>query len=107
MCDLGSIPWIFQDAKFAHLNSEHFATQYYFHDLSYWAAQIMVRKTGTDRWSVMDLERREADVLLYQMLSCKCPKRGLQATRAEAQAIYRAVRVGAAQAWAWHRKRGA
>lgn len=105
VCDLGSIPWVFHNAKFAHLHPSDFTTQYFFHDVAYWTAQIMVRKTGSDKWSVMDLDRRAADVLLYQMLSCPCPKSGLQANRAESQAIYRSVRLAAAGPWKRHRER--
>ena len=99
--DLGSIPWFVQGIKQLRLKPDAFPRSYLFHDAIYSKSSMRVRDPAKDApWIVMPSKRSDADVLLHVGLSCE------GATRAEAAAIYRAVRAGAGFAWNNYRKRG-
>lgn len=97
--DLGSIPWFVQGIKQLRLKPDAFPRSYLLHDAIYSKSSMRVRDPAKDApWIVMPSKRSDADVLLHVGLSCE------GATRAEAAAIYRAVRAGAGFAWRKHRK---
>lgn len=115
--DGGSTPKLARDAckNWADLDPfGGFRREFYFHDAAYRSAGCWVRlptvlakehgldvakgKVLTD-WLWMPLSRAMADLLLFQQLPSSGGRNG------EVQAIYRAVRLGAARAWRNHRRR--
>lgn len=117
--DGGSTPALARDAvkKWADLEPfGKFADAYFFHDAVYRDAGCWVRlpkaeaakhglsvPKGSDlsAWTWMPLTRAMADTLLFQQMPSCGGRNG------EVQAIFRAVRVGAARAWRNHRRRAA
>jgi hypothetical protein len=75
---------------------------YAFHDAAYRFGAMLARRPGTN-WARVELTRVEADILMFWGLSGEKPADGREATRAECQAIYRAVRACAGPAWRKHR----
>jgi hypothetical protein len=100
--DLGSTPWLVHGTECARLTPDAFPRTYILHDAAYMDARIRVRKDGHD-WTEVELDRREADILLYWGLSAEpiTP----EPTRLECQAVYRGVRVGGSIPWGEHRRR--
>jgi hypothetical protein len=117
--DGGSTPVLARDAvkKWADLEPfGKFADAFYFHDAAYRDAGCWVRlpkaeaakhglsvPKGSDlsAWAWMPLTRAMADTLLFQQMPSLGGRNG------EVQAIFRAVRVGAARPWRNHRRRAA
>ena len=90
--DGGSIPHACQAIKGLRLKPDSFLKSYFLHDALYARGGAFVREPGR-LWHWVGLERREADALLY----CGLCSEG--ATLAEAQTIYRAVRMFGRHAW--------
>ena len=97
--DAGSIPWIFQGfpRKYIRLSPMDFIEAYAVHDFSCRFGWLGVRM-GAGTWRKMAVSKKQADVILYWCLSAKSPTTGLEPTRIEAQAVYRAVRMAHALA---------
>ena len=107
-CDLGSIPWFLQHVRkvseiVMRLQPDQFPQSYILHDSACLKASISVRKGESGPWVRIPLKRVEADCLLFLGLTAE-ESRGHEATRAECQAIYRAVRSPAG-AYAWRKRR--
>ena len=95
--DAGSIPKTAQSIKALRLAPDSFLKSYFFHDACYERAQVFGREPG-GYWRALPLDRRKADALLYCGLGAE------RATLAEAQIIYRAVRMFGHRAWERCRK---
>lgn len=98
--DLGSIPWYARSTprEYLRLRPEDFPEAYIGHDFTYAAGYIWVRRPGK-KWGKLEVDRRQADVLLYWFLSAKSPMTNQEPNRLEAQTIYRAVRMGGFGPW--------
>lgn len=97
LSDGGSIPKACQGIKELRLKPDSFLKSYFLHDACYSRAWTCVREPGK-KWHSVRIDRRQADALLY----CGLCAEG--ATLAEAQTIYRAVRMFGHRAWAQHRQ---
>lgn len=95
--DGGSIPKAAQAIKDLRLKPDSFPKSYFLHDALYERGGAFVREPG-GTWHEVPVDRRQADALLY----CGLGAEG--ATLAEAQTIYRAVRMFGNRAWAKCRK---
>lgn len=95
--DGGSIPKACQGIKALRLKPDSFLKSYFLHDACYGRGRVEVREPG-GKWHAVPLDRRQADALLY----CGLGAEG--ATLAEAQTIYRAVRMFGHRAWNQNRK---
>lgn len=97
--DLGSIPeWAEKliPAKYVRLQRDAFLDGYLPHDFACRQKWIYVRKGATGEWRQMEMNAKQADVLLHKILSAPTMARpnhpSISASRLEALAIYQAVR---------------
>ena len=95
--DGGSIPKAFRHVNGLNLAPDAYLETYFHHDALYERAKVWVRKPG-GKWHEVPVDRRQADAQLYCGLGAR------HATLAEAQTIYRAVRMFGHRAWAKCRK---
>lgn len=95
--DGGSIPKWAQGIKGLHLSPDAYLRAFFHHDALYERAKVWVREPG-GRWHEIPVDRRQADAQLYCGLGAE------KATLADAQVIYRAVRMFGHRAWEKCRK---
>lgn len=94
--DLGSIPWVFHGfpRKYLRLRPNDFPEAYILHDSACengWIWCWNVARHGP--WQQIKMTKKQADVLLFWCLTAKSLTTGNEPTRAECQAVYRAVRL--------------
>lgn len=99
LSDGGSIPKAFQHVKGLHLAPDAYLRSFFHHDALYERALVFVREPG-GTWHRVPVDRRQADAQLYCGLGAE------HATLADAQTIYRAVRMFGHRAWEACRKEG-
>lgn len=92
--DLGSIPWVFQGfpRKYLRLRPDDFPEAYIGHDAGCANRWLLVSK-DSGPWRKMSVTLKQIDVMLFWFLTAESPTNGNEATRAECQAVYRAVRM--------------
>ena len=99
-CDLGSVPDVVQGAGggLLKLKPTDFWRSYGLHDDGYRLGGLFIRDPAkTEEWTFVRLDRVHVDVVLLWGLSAE------GANNATLQAVYRAVRLGAAIPWRRHR----